>query len=70
MAECEKLETCPFFSGQMTKMPSVADLMRNAYCLGDKTKCARYQLASAGIAVPKDLFPNDTRRARKILSSP
>jgi len=69
MAECEKLGTCPFFSGQMKKMPSVADFMRRSYCLGDKTGCARYQLASKGIPVPTDLYPNDTARARKILGT-
>ena len=67
MADCEKLKKCPFFTGQMADMPSVADLMKKTYCLGDKTQCARYRVASAGIVVPADLFPHDIERARDIL---
>jgi len=68
MAECEKLAKCPFFAGQISTMPSVAELMKKKYCLGDKTLCARYQVASAGMAVPLDLLPNDAQQARKILA--
>ena len=67
MADCERLTTCPFFTGHMANLPSVADLMKDSYCHGDKTKCARYQVASAGVRAPADLFPNDTVRARDIL---
>lgn len=67
MADCERLKSCPFFSGQMANMPSVADLMKKSYCLGDKTQCARYRVVSAGMAVPPDLFPHDIDRARDIL---
>jgi len=69
MAECEKLERCPFFSGHMSNMPGVADLMRSTYCLGDKTHCARYMVASGGLQVPSDLLPNDVARAREILDA-
>jgi hypothetical protein len=67
MANCEKLATCPFFSGHMVNMPGVADLMKETYCLGDKTICARYQVASTGLPVPLDLLPNDVERARALL---
>lgn len=67
MAECDKLKTCPFFSDKMIAMPAVTGLMKQTYCLGDKTQCARYQVASGGLQVPLDLFPNDTVRAREIL---
>jgi hypothetical protein len=67
MADCEKLKNCPFFSDRMANMPSVASLMKQSYCLGDKTACARYQVASAGIPVPGDLYPNDVVRVREIL---
>ena len=42
MAECEKLKKCPFFTGHMSNMPGVADLMKSTYCMGDKRLCARY----------------------------
>jgi hypothetical protein len=67
MAQCEKLTTCPFFAGKMAHMPSVAELMKRNYCLGDKTQCARYQVGAAGKNVPFDLYPNDAERAREIL---
>jgi methyl-accepting chemotaxis protein len=67
MADCERLATCPFFKGQLKQMPAVASLIRETYCFGDKTKCARYQLVVAGIPVPGDLLPNDVRRARQLL---
>lgn len=69
MAKCERLKKCPFFTDQISSMPSVAELMKSNYCFGDKTLCARYQLASAGITVPPDLIPNDTQRAREILAN-
>ena len=64
MADCERLKSCPFFTGQMA---AVADLMKKSFCFGDKMKCARYQVASAGGPVPGDLYPNDTGRAQRIL---
>lgn len=63
MAECERLTKCPFFTGHMSSMPGVADLMKGTYCFGGKKLCARYQLASAGVQVPIDLLPNDNARA-------
>lgn len=68
MNECERLKKCPFFTGQMANMPSVAELLKSEYCYGEKTLCARYQVASAGMVIPFDLLPNDTRRARDILA--
>jgi hypothetical protein len=69
MADCEKLTKCPFFAGQMVNMPAVSDLMKQTYCQGDKTKCARYMVSKAGKPVPGDLFPSDSIRAKEILAS-
>ena len=68
MANCEKLEKCPFFTDQMANMPSVAALLKKTFCLGDKTQCARYSVLSAGFTVPADLLPNDQDRASQILA--
>jgi len=65
--ECEKLSKCPFFNNQLTNMPAVAGLLKQTYCLGDKTSCARYQVSMAGVPVPTDLFPNDIGRIAHIL---
>jgi len=67
MAECEKLTKCPFFNDRLNTMPAVSGLMKQTYCLGDKTQCARYEVSCAGLPVPLDLFPNDSSRAREIL---
>jgi len=67
MADCEKLAKCPFFTDQMTNMPSIAALMKQNYCQSDKTECARYRISSAGLAVPPDLLPNDTEHAEVLL---
>lgn len=67
MPDCERLNACPFFSGRMENMPSVAGLMKHMFCFGDRTQCARYQVASAGLPIPADLFPNDLERAQDIL---
>lgn len=67
MADCEKLVKCPFFGDKMANMPAAAGLLKETYCRGDKTQCARYQVSSAGLAVPPDLFPNDCDRAQQIL---
>ena len=69
MASCEKLKACLFFNDKLSNMPSVSGLLKDAYCLGDKEACARYQVSKAGKPVPQDLFPNDTTRARTILHS-
>ncbi len=68
MADCEKLTKCLFFAGQMANMPAVSDLMKQTYCQGDKTNCARYIVSKAGKPVPSDLFPSDSARAKRIVA--
>jgi hypothetical protein len=67
VSECEKLDKCPFFGDRLPNMPAVAGLLKQTYCLGDKTQCARYQVSCAGLPVPNDLFPNDSIRMNKLL---
>ena len=66
--KCEKLTRCEFFNDELAAMPAVCGLLKQTYCLGDKTRCARYQLSSAGLAVPPDLFPDDDLRAQSLLN--
>jgi hypothetical protein len=67
LVECERLRICTFISDWLAKMPTVAGRMKESFCLGDKTRCARYQVAMAGFEVPPDLFPNDISKAREII---
>ncbi len=69
MAECERFKTCPFFNDQLSYMPRTADAMKQKYCYGDKSQCARYLVVIQGITAPGDLFPNHLDRARGILAN-
>lgn len=69
MADCEKLKTCPFFTDQMAYLPVSASALKQSYCHGDNSDCARYLVAIKGISVPRDLYPNELHRAEKILAS-
>lgn len=68
MADCEKISKCPFFNDRMANIPANAAQMKQTYCRGDKTNCARYLVASQGKPVPMDLFPDQVDRARQILA--
>lgn len=67
MAECEKLSQCPFFNDHLQNMPAVSGLLKQTYCLGDRTQCARYLVSDAGLPVPLDLFPDDISRAKRLM---
>lgn len=67
MAQCERLEWCLFFNEQLDHLPRTAEELKNSYCLGDSSTCARYLVGIAGVPVPPDLFPNETDRVDAIL---
>ncbi len=70
MAECECLAKCPFFNDQMAEMPVLAAQLKQRFCLGDWTSCARYVVFKAlgpGRA-PADLYPVQIERAREIVT--
>ncbi len=71
MAECECLPKCPFFHDRMASKPATANIMKNQYCLGDSTDCARHRVkVSAGSdAVPADLFPSQLEKVPGILKA-
>lgn len=70
MSECEKLKDCIFFNDRMVDMPDVSEMLKNRYCRGDNSKCARYMVATTlgKDKVPPDLFPHMTERAQEILA--
>ncbi len=71
MADCECLTGCIFFNNKMSNMPSMAAMYKKTYCRGDASHCARYLVFKAlgKQAVPIDLFPNMTDRARALIEN-
>jgi len=68
MADCELLETCIFFNDQMAEMPSMSNIIKDRYCRGSNTQCARHIVfrVLGREAVPKDLYPSQVERADEI----
>lgn len=68
--ECERLKGCPFYNDKMPIDGVVGRMYKKKYCEGDKTLCARYQVADklGKEAVPETLYPNMAEAAREILS--
>lgn len=71
MADCELIATCLFFNDQMADMPSMANIIKERYCKGSNTMCARHMVyRSLGReAVPLDLYPSQIERADAITGS-
>jgi len=62
MAQCERLQGCPFFN-KIEHLPKTAKQLATTYCHGDNRGCARLWAVSAGVRPPDDLFPNEGDRA-------
>ena len=69
MATCEKLEKCPFYQGKMSMESGLGAMYKKKYCEGDKTSCARYQVATTlgPEYVTTKLYPNMADAAKKII---
>lgn len=69
--DCECLPDCPFFNDRMKNMPTMAEVLKQRFCHDDWESCARCMIfTSLGrVAVPADLFPDETARAHEILRS-
>jgi hypothetical protein len=71
MADCELINTCPFFNDQMADMPSMSTIIKDRYCMGSNTLCARHMIfrVLGRESVPKDLYPSQVERADEILGN-
>ena len=69
MAECICLPGCLFFNDRMDNMPSMTQMYKKKYCLGDNSKCARHMVfeKKGKDYVPKDLYPNQVERTKVLL---
>jgi len=71
MAECELIQGCIFFNNKMQGMPATAELLKNRYCKGAFTTCARYMVfkAKGRQSVPPNLFPQQAEIAEGIIKA-
>lgn len=71
MADCEKIQGCLFFNDKLSSMPALAETIKERYCKGDYSKCARYIVCNAigKERVPEDLFPAMLSRAKQIVET-
>ena len=60
MASCELCTSCFFFNEQVANMPQVMGDLRDKYCNGDFTNCARFKISKScgGDKVPLYIYPN------------
>ncbi|MDP2151210.1 MAG: hypothetical protein Q8K13_16370 [Parvibaculum sp.] len=71
MSACELGTECIFFNDRMAKMPSMAEMYKKRYCLGDFDSCARFAVFKAinRDAVPQDLYPNEVEKAVELIQA-
>ena len=71
MPDCELLQCCAFFNDQMPIESVMRKMLKDRYCLGQYSTCARYQIATrlGRAAVPDDLYPNMDQRANDLLAA-
>ncbi|GAB4298435.1 MAG: hypothetical protein Fur0034_09310 [Desulfuromonadia bacterium] len=69
MADCPFKSGCIFFTGRMSNMPAMAELMKTTYCSGTFDQCARYRVAivCGRGTVPDDLYPMQGDTADSII---
>ncbi len=68
---CENLEKCPFYNDKMPIESALGRLFKKNYCESDKTKCARYRVASiiGKEFVTDNLYPNMEEKAERIIEA-
>lgn len=72
MAECECVPKCDFYNGRMARaMPAAVEIMKQKYCLGDSSQCARYMVRQAlgSARVPADLIPTEIEKAKRLIQA-
>ncbi len=70
MNECEFIEQCPFFNGQLQGDLRKIEAMKQKYCRTNNLNCARYMVAHAlgKDHMPKDLFPDQKTIAYSVIA--
>lgn len=70
MAVCEYTEGCIFFVEEVGFSPELNRSMRERYCLGDNSECARLRAMEflALDLIPDDLLPSDLERLERLIA--
>lgn len=70
MAECEFIEKCPFFNGQLAEKPVEIEKLKEDYCRTNNLHCARFVIAMAlgKEKLPPELYPHEKEIAYKLLA--
>ncbi len=71
MADCECLASCIFFNDQMADMPTMSDIIKQRYCRGSNSQCARHMIfrTLGRPSIPADLYPSQIERAEEIVAA-
>jgi hypothetical protein len=70
MAICELTDKCYFFNEYLPTMKAVAEGLKDMYCRGDNSECARLIVYNAlGVEeLPPELFPNEVEKGLKLIA--
>ena len=70
MQECELIDSCPFYNGQLEGDEEQINLLKEKYCLGTYFNCARFMVFTAlgRENMPDKLFPHQKDRAYEAIS--
>ena len=70
MSECELLEKCPFFKGELAEKPVEIEELKSKYCKTNNLNCARYMIAQAAgkDKMPENLYPDEKAIAYQIIA--
>ncbi|RKX83558.1 MAG: hypothetical protein DRP58_08550 [Spirochaetes bacterium] len=70
MQECELIENCEFYNGQLKGNKEQIEAMKEKYCKVNNLNCARYMIfmALGKEKMPNELFPHQKDRAYLLIS--
>ena len=70
MKECELIDTCPFFQGELAEKPVEIEELKEKYCKSNNLNCARYMIVQAAgrEKIPDNLYPDEKAVAYGIIA--
>lgn len=70
MQECEYIDNCPFFRGELSEKPVEIEEMKEKYCRRNNLNCARYMVARTlgKEYMPEDLYPHEKEVAYQLIA--